>query len=254
MKKIVSLLLTLLLLISCSACAEMHDLLFETEQNGLTYCVRGSDNRAMQLVVKDGEHVLWSQSVSVDASVGNLNNRYGIGIDDLNFDGYDDVMIATSVDGDLISYACFLRDGKKNTFVYSESLSRLKTIGVKASIKAIFGLTQEREELSGNAYSHCDKITKYVWEGGKLSPEMYASVTYHSKHDNYRYSVAYYDVELKKFEDSKDVWLTPEEYAATDWSFLYYFKQKNHGLRTFTAHDFLYQQIADARKRILRIG
>jgi hypothetical protein len=202
----------------------MHDLLFEVVEGGLTYCVRGTDGTAKQIVVKDGDRVLWSQSVKTDNSVGNLNGRYGLGIDDLNFDGYDDVMIATSVDGELISYDCYLRDGKKETFVYSKELSQIKTIGVKPSLKSVFGLTQEREALEGGAYAHCDKVTKYVWSNGKPMPEMYVSVTYNSKHDNYRYSVAYYDEALKTFEDSNDVWMTPEEYAEKDWSFLYYYK------------------------------
>ena len=217
-------LLALLLLISLVSCAEMHDLLYETEQNGLTYCVRGTDNRAKQIVVKDGDRVLWSKSVDADACVGNHDGCYGLGIADLNFDGYDDVMIVTAVNGDLISYACFLRDGANESFHYSKDLSALSTIGINYGLKAIFGFSSEREELSDGHYSLCDKATKYVWSNGKPIPQMYASITYNSKSDNYRYSVAYYDESSKQFEDSSDIWMTPEEYAEADMEFLYYFK------------------------------
>jgi len=223
MKKICYI-LVLLLLFPLTSCAEMHDLLYETEQNGLTFCVRGNGDHAKQIVVKEGDRVLWSKSVDVDAGVGNHDGCYGLGVADLNFDGYEDVMLVTAVDGDIVSYACYLRDSKDEDFDYSEELSAISTIGVNASLKAIFGFSSERETLSGNHYSLCDKATKYVWSGGTLIPEMYASVTYNSKIDTYRYSVAYYDEELKRFEDSSDVWMTPEEYAEADMGFLYYFK------------------------------
>ncbi|MBQ8310341.1 MAG: hypothetical protein IJX80_04930 [Clostridia bacterium] len=217
-------LLILILLLCCTSCAEMHDLLYETEQSGITYCVRGNGTRVKQIVVKNGNRVIWSKAIETDSTVGNLDGCYGLGVADLNFDGYDDVMIATAVDGDLISYACFLRDGEKEDFDYSAELSALSTIGVNYSLEAIFGFTQERETLSDGHYSLCDQATKYIWNGGKLLPEMYASITYNSKIDTYRYSVAYYDEELNRFEDSSDIWMTPEEYAGADMSFLYYFK------------------------------
>lgn len=223
MKKICCL-LALLLLLSLTSCAEMHDLLYETERGEWTYCVRGTDHHAKQIVVKDGDRVIWSQSVDVDAAVGNHDDCYGLGVADLNFDGYDDVMIVTAVDGDLVSYDCFLRDGASERFQYSEELSALSTIGINYKLEAIFGFSSEREALSESHYSLCDKATKYVWIGGKLTPEMYASITYNSKIDTYRYSVAYFDEKLNRFEDSSDVWMTPEEYAEADMSFLYYFR------------------------------
>lgn len=223
MKKL-SFLLIFIFLFSLVSCAEMHDLLYETEKNGLTFCVRGTGDHAKQIVVKDGDRVVWSKSVDIGTSVKNYNGCYGLGVADLNFDGYDDVMIATKVDGDIVTYACYLRDGKDADFDYSEDLSSLKTIGVDAKLQAIFSFSSEREALSNEHYSLCDKATKYIWKSGKLIPEMYASITYNSKIDNYRYSVAYFDEALNRFTDSDDIWMTPEEYAEADMSFLYYFK------------------------------
>ena len=84
-----------------TACAgERGDLLYSVELDGLTYCVRGDGTQAEQIVVKEGETLLFCESVDVDESVGNYKETFGFSADDLNFDGYRDLSIATAKNGD----------------------------------------------------------------------------------------------------------------------------------------------------------
>ena len=228
-KKILLLLLCIALLVPLASCAEKHELLYSEEHDGITYCVRGKQNTAMQVVVKEGDKVLWSQTVNVDKSVGNLDGDYGLEIRDLNFDGHLDLMIAEKVDGDCVSYLCWLKDPEKDTYQASDSLSGLVNIKADEKLKAIFGfshsLTYEQEygDAKASAIS-TDTATKYVWERGSLIPHTRVSLTYYERTDRYCYSVSYYNEITEEFDDSNDIWLTPEEYQEEDMSFLYYFR------------------------------
>ena len=231
MKKTFLLLLILCLLASSLlACSqEAYDLLYQKEIGEWSYCVRGSNSRARRIVVKKGDDVLWSMDVNVDKNVGNLNGTYGFAAEDMNFDGIVDLRIATSMSGECASYLCFL--GKENgySFERSDTLSGLCNIKIDTSLRSLFAFTSNFTVEQGgiNEPSHhvrCDKATKYVWEDGVLTPDMYAAITYYSETDTYCYSVAYYDEELQEFEDSYDKWLSHEEYDEVDMSFLYYFR------------------------------
>lgn len=228
-KKILLLLLCAALLLPLASCKERYDLLYSEEHDGITYCVRGTGNTAKQIVVKEGDKVLWYQGVKIDGSVGNLNGNYGFSVLDLNFDGQLDLMIAQKVEGELVSYLCFLKDPDAFNYQLSEELSELVNIKVDERLKAIFGFSQsvtyEQEYGDEKPYKvSTDTTTKYVWEDGKCIPHTRVSLSYFEKTDRYCYSVAYYDEVAKEFEISNDIWLTPEEYAEEDMSFLYYFK------------------------------
>ena len=67
------------------------------------YVLGFSRNTAKQIVVNEGDKILWYQTVEIDKSVGNLNDRYGLEILDLNFDGQLDLMIAEKVEDQLVS-------------------------------------------------------------------------------------------------------------------------------------------------------
>lgn len=228
-KKILLLLLCAALLLPLVSCAERYDLLHSEEHDGITYCVRGTGNTAKQIVVKEGDKVLWHQTVDIDGSVGNLNDNYGFEVLDLNFDGQLDLMIAQKEEGVLISYLCFLRSPDGFDYQFSEKLSGLVNIKADARLKAIFGFShtvsyeQEYGDTKASAIS-TDSTTKYIWKDGTLIPETRVSVAYYEKSNLYCYSVAYYDEIAGAFEDSADKWLTPEEYREEDMSFLYYFK------------------------------
>ena len=221
------LLCALLLLPLLSSCAtERFDLLYEIEQNGLTFCARGKDGRVKQIVVKENGEVIWSKSVKTDRRMGKIDDTYGLLVQDLDFDGYDDILIATKKDGECISYNCYVRVGAKKQYNLWDKLEGLHNIKADARLQAIFAFEQSTEARGDDAYITCDKTTKYFWKDGELVPDMYAAIYYYSDGGAtpYRYSVAYYDEELGDFLDSSDKSLTKEEYENTDWSFLYYFK------------------------------
>ena len=226
--KLCSLLLCVLLLLPLlSSCVwERHDLLFEIEQDGLTYCARGNGERVKQIVVKENGEAIWSKSVQTDRKMGKVDDAYGLLVQDLNFDGYDDILIATEKAGDCISYACYVRVGSKPEYKLHKELSAFYNVRANERLEAIFTFEQTTEARGNDAYITCDKTVKYLWQDGKLVPDMYAAIYYYSDGGQtpYRYSVAYYDEELGKFDESSDKMLTQEEYENADWSFLYYFK------------------------------
>lgn len=229
MKLLILCLLCMALLFPLTSCAEKHDLLYSEEHDGITYCVRGTGNTAKQIVVKEGDKILWYQTIEIDKSVGNLNDRYGLEILDLNFDGQLDLMIAEKVEDQLVSSLCWIKPEEGYQYQASEVLSGLNNIKADERLKAIFGFSHtviyEQEYGDEKPYKvSTDTTTKYVWEGGECIPHIRVSLTYYEKTDRYCYSVAYYDETAKEFEASNDIWLTAEEYREEDMSFLYYFR------------------------------
>ena len=229
--RLFSLLIALSVLLSLASCSgERYDGLYAVDdEGGLTFTVRGSDTRPKQISVKRGDTLLFTTKVKIPKKLGRLGGDYGFSAVDLNFDGHTDFMIANAVSGDCISYLCWLYNAEAQTYEPSAELSGLCNIKADASLKALFAFTHtytaEKAYLDVPA-SHVtvDSTTKYVWENGKLTPEIRATVTYYSETDLYCYSLAKYDGESQAFADPDDKWLTPEEYKAFDMSFLYYFK------------------------------
>ena len=231
-KRLILCALALVMLFSFAACGkEQYDLVYAVDQDSLTYCVRGSEMRAKQIVVKRGEEILWSQKVKVDKDVGRQGGNYGFSVLDLNFDGHNDFMIADNVAGDCISYICWLWDVGQNTFVQSERLTGLCNVKADENLQAVFGFSHSFERDVAyldvpEASITTDSATKYIWKDGVLTPEIRVSITYYSETAMYLYSVAYYDEETQQFEDdyTAERWMTPDEYKTQDLSFLYYFK------------------------------
>ena len=219
MKKILLLLIvclaTLVLFTACSG--ERGDLLYAVDYDGLTYCVRGDGTQAEQIVVKEGETLLFCQNVDVDESIGNYKETFGFFADDLNFDGYRDLSIATAKDGDCYTYCCYLFDPATKNYVASPALNQLYNVKADAKLKAVFGFTHTET---------VDTATMYEWVGNSLYPLMKASITYYAETDLYLYSVAYYNAATQEYEDDygTEDWMTPEEYNEVDKSIIFYFK------------------------------
>jgi len=230
-KRFFALLLCLLCLFSAVGCAvEQHSLLYQLTVGPITYCVRGTGSRARQIVLRANDEVIWTTSVKVSSNIGAQDGTYGFEVLDLNFDGYQDFMIANNVAGEAISYLCWVWDPNGEGYVQSQELSGLCNIMVHEELKAIFAFTHtyeiEEEYLDAPASSiSTDSTTKYIWKKGVLTPEVRATITYYSEFKRYCYSLAYYDEELGDFGMSDDRWLTPEEYEKRDMSFLYYFRE-----------------------------
>jgi len=233
MKRFLIVLLCISMLTALVSCgAESGDLLYSVDhEDGKTYCVRGSGTQAEQIVVKSGNDVLWNVKIDVSDEVGNRGGTYGFSADDLNFDGYRDLSIATDVDGDCASYKCYLYNASSGRYDYSEVLSNLYNVKADAKLKAVFGFTHSYQSEPAYldvpaCYITTDSATKYVWKNGILTPDIRVSIIHYSETSRYLYSVAYYDAETKTFEEDygKEVWMTPEEYQAADKSVVYYFK------------------------------
>lgn len=231
-KRILSLLLCALMLLSLlpSCAKERYDLLNSIDVGERTYCVRGSANRAKQIVVKSGDAVLFSQKVKVDKSVGAQNGSYGFAVLDLNFDGHMDLMIATDVEVECVFYDCWLYVPATDSYEKSEALSGLANLVPDAKLQAVFGFSQEFSSTPAPAPNlppitvSRDLATKYIWQNGELIPSIRVTLTYYSETDRYLYSVYYYDEQTKKLEWDTEHWMTPEEYRETDLSFLYYYR------------------------------
>ncbi len=229
-KRLLALLLCVLVLLSAAGCAaERYTLLYRLTVGPITYCVRGNDTRPRQIVLKAGDEVIWSTGVKVSSKVGAGDGTYGFEVLDLNFDGYQDFMLPNNVSGECTFYLCWIWDPASGNYLQSKELSGLANIQTREDMKAIFTFAHSYEEEK--AYNDApaasittDSTTKYIWKDGKAVPETRASITYYSEFDRYCYSVAYYDEDLGGFGDSDDRWLTPEEYAERDMSFLYYFR------------------------------
>lgn len=233
MKKLLIVLLCISMLTTLVSCgAESGDLLYSVHhEDGKTYCVRGSGTRAEQLVVKAGDEVLWSVGVDVSKKVGDRGGSFGFSADDLNFDGYRDLSIATDVDGDCSSYKCYLYNPSSGKYDYSKVLSDLYNVKADAKLKAVFGFTHSYKSEPAYldvpaCFISTDSATKYVWKDGVLTPEMRVSMVYYSETSRYLYSVSYYNAKTQTFEEDygKEVWMTADEYQAADKSVVYYFK------------------------------
>lgn len=226
--RLFSLILCVLLLLPlCTSCAwERYDLLYEVEQNGITYSARGKGDHVKQIVVKEQGKIIWSKSVKTDRRMAKVDETYGLSIQDLDFDGYDDILIATKRSGECIAYDCYVRVGAKKQYNLWNEFEGLYNIKADERLGAIFAFEQTREARGDDAYATCNKATKYFWKEGKLVPDMYVALHYYSNSEQYPYcyAIAYYDEELGDFLDSSDKWLTEEEYEAADLSVLYYFK------------------------------
>ncbi len=229
-KRILYLLLCLLMLLPlCSCAAEKYDLVYSETHGELEYNVRGSKNRARQIVVKRGDEILFAEKIKVNRKVGSLGGSYGFEVTDLNFDGHDDMMIVNEKAGDQKVYTCWIWDAEENTFAFHKDLTGLCNVKSDSILQAVFGFShtfssEKAYDDAPAATVSTDTTTKYIWVDGKLTPQVKASITYYSETALYCYSVSYYDQKAGAFMDSDDKWLTPEEYKQQDMSFLYYFK------------------------------
>ncbi len=225
-RKFALLLLFVLLLLPAASCAQSYETLCEITKEDTTYALLGVGDTPKKISVIRGGYVIRSLDVHPDASVGNENGCYGFYVEDANFDGMNDLILAIKKDGEVSTYDVYLAGGDGNDFSRSHQLSSLKNIRVRPEYQAVFGFDQTKTDEGGGHYSLTDKATKYVWVGGKLRPDVYAALTYYSKADLYCYSTAVYDASAGAFDPPKDRWLTPEEYKTTDFDFLYYYKAK----------------------------
>ena len=209
------------LLLSCGA---NYETLYEITKGDVTYTLEGTGGIPKRIsLIKDG-YAIYRLDIHPDASVGSDNGTYGFFVEDANFDGVNDLFIATKKEGELCTYDVYLATNGGSSFTKSKELSALTNVRVKKEYNAVFGFTQTKAPAGGDHYTLCDRSTKYVWENGRLVPDLYVALTYYSEQNLYCYSTAIYDENAKDFDPPRDKWLTPSEYEKTDFGFLYYYK------------------------------
>lgn len=223
-----ALLAVMLLLIATLASCASATPLYSTTDGARAYAVHGG-SRPKRIRVSENGETVWDTRVSVKKTVGEQNGTYGLEILDLNFDGLNDIKLTTSVEGSMMTNACYLRVANGG-YEYSEELSKLCNVKTDAEQKAIFSFSHtysaDDQEYSDAKPSHTwsDITTAYVWEDGALKPYRRVWLTYYSEHDVYCYSISDYSDVTEEFLDPDDTWMTLAEYQKTDFGFLYYFR------------------------------
>ena len=215
-KRLLSLLCALVLFSSCAGNAPLYSI----EAEGRVYEINGSKRRTV-IVSEDGER-LQKLKIKTDGSVGASDGSYGMEVLDLNFDGLADLKIAVSVNGELISEACYLQNPETGLYEKSPALAQLYTIGVVAEQKLVLSYFGVTEDPSSGVTT--DAVVAYTWQGDGLIPYRKLTLTYYPATDLYCYGVADYIDTALAFDEPKENWLTPEKFEETDWGFFYYFR------------------------------
>ena len=229
LKRILSPILILSLLLSLASCGASNRLLYSQTEQNLRFEVYGGA-RARRVEITNTETGK-TQTVRFHQKkkVGDRGGSYGFAVMDLNFDGYADFKIAKKADGDMLTELVYLYDPTSSSFKKSKAFDGLCTLGALPSEHAVLSFTHTESEVkeysdAGRVYTVTDAATAYQWQDGTLVPYRRISLTYYAERDIYLLSVADYSEATGSFDDSEDRWFSPEKLAQTDLSALYYFR------------------------------
>lgn len=221
-------LLLFCLLLALTACSSEEQLLIRVDDGDRICEVYGKNGRPTRIAVScDGEQ-LWGKNIKVEKSVGALNGNYGFAVLDLNFDGRNDLKIAIAASGEQLTERVFLQT-EDGGYEESDLFEGLYTLGTNPSQQEVFSFTHSYE-IEGavgeeaETYISTDTTTAFVWKNGSLAPFRRVSLTYYSAQDVYCLSVSDFNETVGAFLEPDDKWLSPQEYAGTDFSALYYFR------------------------------
>ena len=221
MKKI-TLALVFLLILPCilTACGAKQPL-YSVSQDHRVYEIRRNGKRTTITVTENGISV-WEITVKAKRSAWDAYGTNGLEVLDLNFDGLSDLKIALSEEDEKITEVCYLQDPVTGLYEKSEALAQLYTVGVVEDQKLILSYTGISADRATGVTE--ESIVAYQWQGDSLIPYRRVSITYYPAQDRYCYGVSDYIDGSFQFDDPNERWLTPKEYAETDWSFFYYFR------------------------------
>ncbi len=206
-----------LLLTACGSKAPLYSVSSEDR----IYELRRTINRSTVTVTENGESV-WEITVKTKKSARDSYGTCGLEILDLNFDGLSDVKIALSEEDEKVTEVCYLQNAETGLYEKSEALAQLYTVGVvekQCLILSYSGIIAD--QTSGKTE---ETVVAYQWQGDSLIPYRKLILTYYPAQERYCYGVADYLDGSFQFDEPNEKWLTPEEYAETDWSFFYYFR------------------------------
>ena len=176
----------------------------------------------------DSGEVIWSEDVRIERSAKKSGDNWGLRCVDLNFDGRNDILVASSVSGDLTREICFLQQDD-GSYLRNNDLSGLSNLHADGPSHSVLSFTRNSEPvksaLNGKYYRvDTDSVVQMFVDGNQVTPWKSVSIIHYAENDRYCYSISYWDEETRSFTSPDDRWLTAQEYAARDWSFFYYFK------------------------------
>ncbi len=195
--------------------------LYSVSQDDRTYEIRRNGKRTTVTVTENDEAV-WEITVKAKRSAWDAYGTGGLEIVDLNFDGLSDIKIALSEEDEKITEVCYLQDPATGLYEKSEALAQLYTVGVVKKQKLILSYMGVTEDQASGVTE--ESIVAYQWQGDSLIPYRRVTITYYPAQDRYCYGVADYLDGSFQFDEPNEKWLTPGQYADTDWSFFYYFR------------------------------
>ena len=107
MKRLICLLFPLLLAAGLLfGCAE-KEVLYSFTDGERVISVLGGSGRANYLSVTENGRDIWQTRVRADRTVGSRGGTYGLRVEDVNFDGRNDLIIALTVTDDMTTEQVF---------------------------------------------------------------------------------------------------------------------------------------------------
>lgn len=157
------------------------------------------------------------------SSVGNADNRYGVTVTDLNFDGYPDLLVVRSQDATETHCDAWLWNNATGTFRASEALAGVVDPTLSEEYGCVISQRSERrdagEDANGSYYEEAEIISVYAAADGEIVEFSRYEFVYFTKNDIYAYRIYRYDADrgiLSSF--SEDDWLSPDEAIGFDLS------------------------------------
>ena len=222
MKKLLCALLALILILpsTLTSCTSKKALYSISDGDRLYEILGSNRKRTVRVIEKDS--VLWESKVRIKKSVGDANGTYGLAVLDLNFDGLSDIKITLSKENEKNVEVCYLQNAETGLYEKSEALEDLFNIGTVEEQKLILSYAG----VTTDADSGCtvETVVSYRWQGDGLIPYRRLTLTYYPAQNCYCYGVADYLEGSFRFDEPNEKWLTPQQFAETDWSFFYYFR------------------------------
>lgn len=124
----------------------------------------------------EGSTQLLLQEIPYNAAMlPELEDRERVIAEDMNFDGYLDLKIASSLGSANAYYSCWLWDSNGQNFVYHEQLSRLASPIFNPDVKTVYSFTHISAADS--------EETTYMWKGGRLWPVQIVERSYDADGD-----------------------------------------------------------------------
>ena len=228
MKRLICLLFPLLLAAGLLfGCAE-RDVLYSVSDGERVISVLGGSGKANFLSVAENGVEIWQARIAAGRSVGTRGGSYGLRVEDVNFDGKNDLIIALTVTDDITAEQVYLQQAD-GSYRLSAELDGKCNLSVDARQELILAfdrtdVTERDIETDRTYHVKTDTATAYSWQGATLIPRRRVSLTYYGGSGLYCYSVADYDVSAGAWKTPDDRWFSPDEVKQQSFDGLYYFR------------------------------